>query len=231
MVQADYERLDWMAGRVAEAASTLDGGRGTLDVAPLLTGSAFGDTDGAPACLSAYHGVAGSATTAAASLVAVLQWDVQRLGQVIAGYQNSDGETAANVHAAGQPTLDVYTAHVHSGTDAEDDYIRAGQIDRLGDAAAANQGPAVVSLDANVSLDEDERREHDDAAVDALARFHEELGYTDAADTGPTSNDGDGKRIDYVFTSPGLSTDNEQPVGGGPSDHDGQRVDIERPWW
>ena len=230
MPEADYAQIEWLIGQVDTATTTLNDGSTAVHHAPFLTVSNFGDTDGAQPCQSSYLAMAERGAAAAGLLVDVLTSDSDRLHQVLAAYQDTDGTVSTNMHLAA-PTLDVFSAHVHSGNGPADDYIRGGHIDRLVEAADGVTGPAVVDLDANVSLDAEERGDHDGLAIGALRRFGNELGFEDAGDVGPTSQDGEGERLDYVFTSPGIETDDAVPVQGGPSDHDGQYVDIELPRW
>ena len=231
MGQVDFERLGWLADQVSQAARALDDGCGAVDRAPFPAGSSFGDTDGAGAALSAYQSMAGSALGAARNLAAALASDVDRLGSAVAAYRTGDQGAAERVLAAGG-SLDVFTAHVHSGGNPADDYIRATQLDRYVDAVAASHGPTVATLDANVSRDEDDQRANDLLAPQALDRFENELGYTDAAEpVGPTHGD---NRIDYVFTSPEVVTGDPQRVSAREdelSDHDGQALDVTVPRW
>jgi endonuclease/exonuclease/phosphatase (EEP) superfamily protein YafD len=232
MPKVDHEQIEWLAGQVDAATTTLGDGSTAVAQAPSLAISAFGDIDGAQPCQSAYVAMAERGVAAAELMVAVLAFDSARLRQVSAAWRDTDNEAAVNLHvASGRPTLDVFSAHVHSGGGNTDDFIRGSQIDRLADAADNVSGPAVVSVDANVSLDPAERGDHDDSATAALGRFPGELGFEDAGNVGPTSQEGEGERIDYVFTSPGIETGEPEPVSGGPSDHDGQSVEIQRPWW
>src|SRR5215211_4771729 len=217
MPEADYAQLEWLTGQVDAATTTLNDGSTAVQRAPFLTVSNFGDTDGAQPCQSSYLDMAESGAAAAGLLVDVLTSDSDRLRQVLAAYQDADATASTNMHLAA-PTLDVFSAHVHSGDGPTDDYIRGGHIDRLVEAADDVTGPTVVDLDANVSLDAEERGDHDDLAIGALGRFEDELGFKDAGDVGPTSQEGEGERLDYVFTSPGIETDDAVPVHGGPSD-------------
>jgi endonuclease/exonuclease/phosphatase family metal-dependent hydrolase len=228
--EVDYGQLARLGERIAEAESTLDAGRATMAGARYLR---FGNTDGAQACQSAYHAVADTAITAAEHMAAVLTTDSERLAGVVALYEETDRATADRVATASGRTLDVFTAHVHSGESPVADYIRAQQIDRYADAVAASDGPAIATMDANVSLDADEQSDNDVRAPEALGRFTDELGFTDAAEeAGPTSSHGE--RIDYVFTDPGISTGEAEVVDARSdelSDHDGQAVDVEVQRW
>jgi hypothetical protein len=229
--QVDFERLGWLAAQVSHAAQALDDGCGAVDRAPLLAGSSLGDTDGAGAALSAYQGMAGTVRGAARNLAAALASDVDRLGSAVAAYRDGDKGAAERVLAAGG-SLDVFTAHVHSGGSPADDYIRGAQLDRYADAVADGHGPTVATLDANVSRDEADQRANDLLAPQALDRFENELGYTDATEpVGPTHGD---NRIDYVFTGPEVVTGDPQRVSASDdelSDHDGQALDVTVPRW
>jgi hypothetical protein len=231
--EVDYGQLGRLGERIAEAQSAVDGGRGAVDGARFLWISTFGDTEGASACQSAYQKVSNSAVTAAERMAAVLTTDAERLAHVVQLYQETDRATADRIATADGRTLDVFTAHVHSGESDDADYIRAQQIDRYVDAVAASDGPAVATMDANVSLDRDEQSDNDNRAPDALGRFESELGFTDAAESvGPTS--GHGERIDYVFTDPGIGTGDADLVDARSdelSDHDGQSMDVDVQRW
>lgn len=230
-MQADYEQIGWLSGRVAEASATLDGGRTSVD-AVRTTVSDFGDTEGASSCRWQYEHLAYNTTLAVERLVAALDSDVARFSQAVAAYQESDRQAADQVLSAGGGTLDVFTAHVHSGGEATDDLVRGQQIDRYIDAVAGAGGPAVATMDANTTLHEDEQRANDMLAPQALGRFGTELGFTDAAaEAGPTHGD---RTIDYVFTSPDVENRDADRVSARAdelSDHDGQAVDIATPRW
>jgi hypothetical protein len=228
--EVDYGQLARLGERIAEAETTLDAARVTMRGAQYL---AFGDTEGAQACRSAYHSVADAALTAAERMSAVLTTDSERLAEVVALYEETDRATADRVATADGRTLDVFTAHVHSGESEAADHIRQQQIDRYVDAVAASDGPAIATMDANVSLDADEQSDNDVRAPEALGRFTEELGFTDAAVEAGTTSSHD-ERIDYVFTDPGIATGEAERVDARAdelSDHDGQALDVEIQRW
>jgi len=229
MVQVDYDQISWLAGQVSQAATTLDEGRASVDLADIAT-SSLGDTEGASACRWSYQHLAHNTTIAVERLLAALQSDVDRFDQAVTIYQSTDRSAADRVLSPGG-TLDVFTAHVHSGERAEDDLIRSQQIGRYVDAVDDSRGPAVATMDANVSMDAEDQSPNDMLAPEELGRFEDDLGFTDAArEVGPTSSAG---RIDDVFTG-GIEAADPELVSAREdelSDHDGQAVDLTVPRW
>ncbi|MQA86820.1 MAG: hypothetical protein GEV03_19860 [Streptosporangiales bacterium] len=241
----DYERVRRLADQVTQAASTLRGGRNALGQGPgvgasvpnpfgddpfIALGTAFGNTDNARSCQAAYHQVQGAGDTATERLGAVLDSDVERLGQVITCFQQTDHDAADRICAAGSRGMDVLSAHVHShgsGSADNDDLVRSGQIDRLGDAV---DRPTVIGADLNAEASDGNK------SAEEINEF-EERGFD--VHSGGVDEDGEvvgtsaaGKRVDYVVTSPTIRTTGPpQLVDGGPSDHDGQRADIVVPDW
>jgi endonuclease/exonuclease/phosphatase (EEP) superfamily protein YafD len=229
MPQVDYDRIEWLAGQVSQATTTLDEARVSVDGADITT-SSLGNTDGASACRWSYQHLAHNTAIAAERLVLALQSDVDRFALAVATYRDTD-RTAANRVLSTGGSLDVFTAHVHSGEGAEDDFVRREQIDRYVDAVAESRGPAVATIDANVSMDAADQSPNDMLAPEELGRFENDLGFSDAArDAGATSSAG---RIDHVFTG-GIEAGDPERVrtrDDGLSDHDGQAIDLTVPRW
>lgn len=231
----DYERVGTLAARVAEAAAAVADGQQAVGGSPstyrripaahVPPWNAFGNTPTAAALAGTYARTRHAASTAAGNLTLVLDQDVSRLREVIRCFQETDHETADRLcAAAGQGTLTVYSAHVHShGSDdaTADDIIRAGQIGVLADRF--NARPGVLGADLNVEADQDNR------SAQAVRDFVDDGHVIDAGEVGGTSSGG--RSIDYVITSPAIDAANPQRVEGDPSDHDGQRVDLTIPRW
>ena len=230
MGTVDYDQIEWLAGQVAFARDVLDGAR-TSHLGAALATTDVGDTEGATDCRWQHEHLAHNAGLALENLVSVLTSDVDRLRLAVDTYRESDRASANRVLSAGDGTLDVFTTHAHSGGSEEDDRIRARQLGTFIDAVEeGSDGPTIVSMDANVSIHEDEQRGNDDQAPEELGRF-DDMGYMDAADVGPTYHD---RSIDYVFTSPGLEpgdADRIEADSDNLSDHDGQAVDISLNRW
>lgn len=238
----EYERVRRLADQVSEAAATLEGGRSALGDGPgtgfslpnpfgedsfVQLSTPFGNTQSARTCQAVYHEAQAAGGTATERLGAVLTADVERLGQVITCFQETDHESADQICAAGGDSLNVYSTHVHSHGSSDDDFVRAGQIDRLRDEI---EGPAVIGADLNAEPDDDNR------SSEAIADF-EDHGYDvhsggvdDSGEVVGTSSSG--RFIDHVITSPTITVGGQpQLVDGGPSDHEGQRLDITVPDW
>jgi endonuclease/exonuclease/phosphatase family metal-dependent hydrolase len=124
------------------------------------------------------------------------------------------------VHTSSGP-LDIYTTHVAEDK-PEMDRQQTAQINRVWDGLATKGDRVVVTGDFNETLD------GADASAQALRR-HGEFGYADGGNAGKTSVNGTGRRIDYVFTGPGIDARSPLPVDGRPSDHNGMVVDIQVP--
>jgi hypothetical protein len=240
MARLDFDRVSWLASEVGVGADVLRDSRDAGAAGVVLPAAAFGNTGGAGDCHYACNGASNAAATASGNLMTALRQDVTRFGDVMAVFQRTDAESADRICAAQRRSLDVYTAHVHSHDEVPlvgefthewDDYLRGRQIDHLVDAVGANPTPAVVAMDANLSLTPGEENSFDRYGPEALRRFTGELGFESAAEVGPTSSNGDGRAIDHVFASPDVTTGSPVHVPGEPSDHDGQRVDIDVPRW
>lgn len=97
--------------------------------------------------------------------------------------------------------------------------------------AADGQGPMILTGDFNTQLDANGQPVDGSGAAKALASYRD-YGYTDAAaasgNTHPTSVDGTGRRIDYVFTE-GLDVVASYTLEPGTSDHAGVVVDVRFP--
>lgn len=234
VVYIEYERVEWLADQVQVAADEFGDGRsglpaGYADIPP-PPASAFGNTSGADVCADAASRMIEDARTARAHLHLMLGTDVTRLREVVSTFRGTDHASADRAYAAAGGTLQVFTTHVHSedsggARGSEDDRERAGQINEAGYNVNNSIGPTVFTGDLNETVDSDNR------GSDAINRFGDEYGYTDAGQgAGATSNDGEGRRIDYVFTSPDINVPGSATnVDGGPSDHNGIAVDVEIP--
>ena len=66
----------------------------------------------------------------------------------------------------------------------------------------------------------------DDPSSRALRDYVDVHGYTDAGDVGPTSRFGNGRRIDYIFTSSGITAGAPQRVEGDSPDKAGEDHDL-----
>lgn len=231
----EYEQVGWLADQVAAAATGLSGGGTDLSAAPglaisiplplvadpvIATAPAFGNTDAAHDCLSAYHHALGAADDAVTRLGAVLDTDVQRLGAAVTTFQQMDHAAADRVFSAAGQGVNVYSAHLHSDGSNDDDFVRAGQIDRLRQAI---DGPALLGADLNAELDDG------NLSSAAVARFGDDGFDVNAGEVGGTSHSG--RSIDYVMPVDGITAGNPTLVDGGTSDHDGQRVDVAIPNW
>lgn len=144
----------------------------------------------------------------------------------------SDGRSAlaVRVHTADGGSFVVGTAHTDTANDIADPEERAREITetRRFVESVADGSPVIVTGDFNHTFD-------DSPTGDAL-RDYLDHGYADAGDIGPTSNYGNGRRIDFVFTGPGVvAGDPERLDGDSPdepgedhdlADHDGILVDV-----
>lgn len=137
------------------------------------------------------------------------------------GADGSDGRAAISVrvHTDNGGAVDVATAHTDYDGVSEAD--RAGQIAQLREfaEAGADGNPVIITGDLNHTMTGDGRPS--EALQDYL-----DAGYTDAGDIGPTSQFGDGRRIDYIFTSPDLTTGDPDRVQGDSPDEEGQDHDL-----
>lgn len=102
--------------------------------------------------------------------------------------------------------------------------IHDPQVAQIGEvfATADGDGPMILGGDFNVALD---------ASRPSAATINtfDDFGYTDAAaDAGPTSDQGEGRRIDYVFTE-GVDVVRSYVMEAGPSDHAAVVVDVRIP--
>lgn len=185
MFESTPEMLQWLAGRVGDAAGTLQ------DRAfPIVPQAAFGDTGGGVACAVTAADAVETAGTATGRLVGTLRSDVDGLREVAANYLNMDGASGERIDS-----IDVYTTHVTGG--------HPNQISDAWDVVNESEGrPTVFSGNFNTRLecpDDSTANACDPGSRAELGRF-DELGFTDAgADAGPT--DGNGHRIDYVLTN------------------------------
>jgi endonuclease/exonuclease/phosphatase family metal-dependent hydrolase len=234
MVRMDYDRVEWLADQVEIAAEDLGDGSESLVpghyAPPPLPASAFGNVRGAGDCAEAAIGLLGEARAARGHLHAMLGTDVTRLREAVETFRNTDHAAADRMMAAAGGTLQVFTTHVHSEDRGAErgsghDQERANQINEAGDVVNRTAGPTIFTGDLN------ETRGADNQASDAINRIDEEYGYTDAGQAaGATSSNGEGARIDYVFTSPEIGVPGDATnVDGGPSDHNGVAVDLEIP--
>lgn len=152
------------------------------------------------------------------------------------GDDGSDGRVAISVRVFTDDgaSVDIVTAHTDYGDVSEQ--ARARQIEDLRTFAeqGAHGGPVVVTGDLNDTIGDD------DPSSRALRDYVAQHGYTDAGDVGPTSDFGDGRRIDFIFASNGLETgtadrvQGDSPDQGGEdrdlSDHDGIVVNVRIPF-
>lgn len=228
----DYEQVEGLAEQVAAAGSGLAGGQATMSTSPDLalsvpliddlvfsTMPAFGNTDSAHDCLSAYSQARQRADDAVAALIAVLNTDAGRLVEAVSTFRSTDHENADQILSAASRGVNIYSAHVHSDGSNNDDVVRAGQIDRL---RGNIEGPAVLGADLNAELDDGNLSA---AAVDAYEQGFD----VEAGEVGGTSHSG--RSIDYIMPTDGIQAGDPSLVDGGPSDHNGQRVDLTIPNW
>jgi hypothetical protein len=242
-VHANLAELGRLSAEVAGAGGMMAEGQTTAASVDPVEGATFGNTPSAIACYSAFCDAKEAAKTAYDNLVAALAADTARLGQVITLFQQTDEATADHMVAAGPQTLTVMSGHVHSGNTLADDYIRGEQLRTMAGHAAGVTGPAVIGFDGNEnnganfgSLRGDtlgglptSAHDEDNYSARSLAGFGD-IGYTDLAPHGPTSNDGEGQQIDHIRAS-GPAGGNARVVDGGPSDHHGQTVDVTLAEW
>lgn len=247
----DYGEVGILIEQLGEAESELTGGRDALADAPATTSSyrthyvddlnAFGNSNMASTLALLHRQAREAAQAAAGNLATVLGEDVVRLQDVVLLFQQTDHLQADQLASiGGGDTLTVYSTHVHSsgaqGYDpyapdptermdegTADDYMRADQINRFGDILQERPGVVGADLNTNAQPNDDGVIEEPEsqAAVEGL----EEEGFATDAGQVPGGTHG-GRHIDYVITPPGVSGHDPQPVDGGPSDHDGQRVDL-----
>lgn len=135
----------------------------------------------------------------------------------------SDGRSAlaVRVHTADGGSFVVATAHTDTANDIEDPEERAREIAEVRRFAEGVAGgdPVVVTGDFNHTID------GDGPTAEALQDYVD-AGYTDAGDIGPTSNFGNGRRIDFVFTSEGIFASRPERLEGDSPDHDGEDADL-----
>ncbi len=233
-VHANLDRMRWLTAQVRQAATTMSEGRSDLPGRPgaqdveIDSGpaAAFGNTSGAAACHAAWWSAEVRARSAYDNQATMLASDVDKLGDVVACFEQNDDESADRIVAAGRG-LNVFTTHVHSERSHQRgdaaDQERSRQIGTAADHVTDAVGPTVFTGDLNAT------RTSDTNSADAISALVERDGYTDAgAAAGGTSPSG--HRIDYVFTSPGIRTPaSAERVEGAPSDHDGIAVDVDVP--
>jgi hypothetical protein len=162
-LQMDYDRVEWLRTRTSDAAGGMDDASLELAAAD-VPADAFGNTTGGAGCGSVWQEVVTNAATARLHMGDAVSADVDRLAEVIACFQSTDHQSADEICAAAD-SLTVISAKLHShfpdapgnfvGSDRWNDFLRAGQHDRLVDYAAGREGPVVVGVDANVSIDRD----------------------------------------------------------------------------
>jgi hypothetical protein len=246
-INADLERMRWLVGRLEEAAETLYGGRSSDAPDWVFQGwpvpeSAFGNVAGAQECHEAWTKAQDEAGGSSKNLWKVINSDVARLAQVVTAFQQTDDEVADRICAQGK-TITFLSAHTHSGSGLEDDYVRGDQNYRLVDIASDILTPGFVGADLNEQLGDDfgdlhgdradglsdPRRREDNYSSQAIGNF-DEHGYADVGPAGPTSNEGEGQRIDHM-RSRGLVVEDARVVDGGPSDHQAQAAEVTTPWW
>ena len=151
------------------------------------------------------------------------------------GDDGSDGRVAISVRVFTDDgaSVDVVTAHTDYGDISEQ--ARARQIEDLRTFAeeGADGRPVIITGDLNDTIGDD------DPSSRALRDYVGEHGYADAGDIGATSDFGDGRRIDFIFTSSGIDAGTPGRVQGHSpdqegadrdlSDHDGIVVDVQVP--
>ncbi|MEQ4301091.1 hypothetical protein ABNF97_06820 [Plantactinospora sp. B6F1] len=231
----DYGQVEALALQVGAAAEELSGGGAGLGATPEIgvamplpfghgpvfaTAPAFGNTDSAGDCLSEFHRLHALAGSTLSGLTQVLDEDVVRLGEAVATFRQMDHAAADRMFAASGQSMSLYSAHVHSDGSNDDDLVRAGQIERLRESI---DGPAILGADLNTELD------NDNQSAAAVAAYGDHGFEVEAGEVGGTSHSG--RSIDYVMPTDGVSVENPTRVDGGPSDHDGQRVDVTIPRW
>ena len=151
------------------------------------------------------------------------------------GDDGSDGRVAISVRVFTDDGASVDVVTAHTDYDGVSEAARAQQIEDLRSFAedAADGRPVIITGDLNDTIG------NNDPASRALRDYVHEHGYVDAGNIGPTSDFGDGRRIDFIFTSDGIdSASPERVQGHSPdeqgadrdlSDHDGIVVDVEIP--
>jgi len=246
-VNADLDQMRSLSARVGDVAAALyDGDPDGTVPAWVFGGSAiaestFGNTTGASACYAAWVDAKHEVSAASENVWRVLLSDVARLDQAITCFAEMDDAAADEIIASG--TLTFVSAHTHSGNTLADDFIRGDQNYRLVDYAAGLGTPAMVGADLNENLGAnfgslsgddisgltDEERGSDNYSATAIASF-DDHGYADVGPDEPTSNDGEGQRIDHMRAR-GLVVGDAEVIDGGPSDHHGQSAEVTLPWW
>jgi len=151
------------------------------------------------------------------------------------GDDGSDGRVAISVRVYTDDGASVDIATAHTDYNGVSEQARAQQIEDLRKFAeqGANGRPVIITGDLNDTIGVD------DPASRALRDYVDVHRYTDAGDIGPTSAFGHGKRIDFIFTSSGITAGVPQRVEGDSpdkagedhdlSDHDGIAVDVQIP--
>ncbi|HZM82750.1 MAG TPA: hypothetical protein VFC19_44100 [Candidatus Limnocylindrales bacterium] len=241
-VNADLERMRWLARQIDDAAAGLYDGSGAVPEWVFegwpVAESALGNSTGASAFHKAWEATKNQLGAASRNLWQVLGSDVARLEQVVRTFDLTDADTADRVCAAGKQ-ITFMSAHVHSGGGVEDDFVRGDQIHEVVDIADEFQTPGFVGADLNEQLGDtygDLRGNQPDSwagdenySSEAISSF-DDRGYTDVGPSAPTSNEGEGQRIDHM-RSRGLVVTDARVVDGGPSDHQAQAAEVTVPWW
>lgn len=150
------------------------------------------------------------------------------------GDDGSDGRVAISVRVFTDDgaSVDIVTAHTdYNGVTAQ---ARAQQIEDLRTFAerGADGRPVIITGDLNDTIGSG------DPSSRALQDYRN-AGYADIGDIGPTSDYGDGRRIDFIFASDGIEASAPARVQGDSpdeagedhdlSDHDGIVVDVQVP--
>lgn len=151
------------------------------------------------------------------------------------GDDGSDGRVAISVRVFTDDGASVDIVTAHTDYDGVNEQARAQQIEDLRTFAeeGADGRPVIITGDLNDTIGDD------DPSSRALRDYVGEHGYADAGDIGATSDFGDGRRIDFIFTSSGIDAGTPGRVQGHSpdqegadrdlSDHDGIVVDVQVP--
>lgn len=137
--------------------------------------------------------------------------------------EGSDGRSAlaVRVYTAGGGSMVIATAHTDTSNDiasAEERGREISEVRRFAEGVADGD-PVIVTGDFNSTID------GEGATGDAL-RDYLDHGYTDAGDVGPTSDYGNGRRIDFVFAGDGLETSAPRRFEGDSPDQEGEDHDL-----
>jgi hypothetical protein len=243
--KVDLDEVENLATQVRRAQSSLDAGvqgfsaapSPALAPAPRLTGnalsvqmgptlphaSAFGNTSGGLACLSAHAGARSTMDATLKAFAATVDSDAERLELAVALYRKTDAENADRMLEINRNRLDVITAQLTTNEKHAHEAQQAAEIEALrrlaGDETAGNTvvtGDFNAGPNASTGVRNFERNGLDVHGGD----IHDGVGGTSLKH----------RPIDYVMPR-GVGAAEARRWDRDPSDHDGQVVDLTMPYW